>query len=95
MSVKMVAASGIPGGVWVEKLMSWTWWLAFMACLLALLVGGASWGWSMWWQNDTGMVKGARLVRVAVICTVLVGAAGVLANTLLGLSLKYWPPEFL
>ncbi len=88
MSPPAPSGTGLPGGGLVEAVVSWVWWLAMLAVLGSVVLAGGAYGF-LYWSGRSGRAGFAlRVLLASCAGGVVVGGAGVLANTLFGIGYR-------
>ena len=72
--------SGLPGGAALQKLLDGLVFVGLLACVAAIVVGGATWFVGAQAGNFTASMGGRRAVLAGMVGALVIGAAGALVN---------------
>ncbi len=78
----------LPGAGLAESVVSWVWWLAMLAVVVGLVAAGAAYGFFYWTNRSREASTALKVVVGMVVGGIVVGGAGVLANTLFGIGYR-------
>lgn len=76
------STAGMPGANFLQVLLSWIDQIALWGCLIAIICGGALWGFSHRGGNSIGVSNGKSLVLGGAIGAAVCGGAAIIVNTL-------------
>ena len=83
--------AAVPGGMAVERMVSWVWWIAMLVCLLGIITSAGAFGICEARKKQTGSNQAVRVFMASVGSAVVIGGAGGIATTIAGLSLSHLP----
>lgn len=72
--------SGLPGGAALQKLLNGLVFVGLLACVAAVVVGGATWFVGSQSGNFTASMGGRRAVVAGIIGALVIGAAAAIVN---------------
>ncbi len=72
--------SGLPGGAALQKLLDGLVFVGLLACVAAVVVGGATWFVGAQAGNFSASMGGRRAVLAGMVGALVIGAAGALVN---------------
>ncbi len=75
------SSAGMPGANFLQKLLGWVAQGSLWACLGAMFIGGALWGYSQHHGNAPGAAKGKQYVLGGAIGAAVIGGAVLIINT--------------
>lgn len=87
--ISISANNSIPGTANIEQLVGGLMTLGLAACVTAVVIGGAAWGFGERRANFTYAHSGRRLVEGGLIGGLAVGAAVALVNQAFGIGLGF------
>jgi hypothetical protein len=81
-------AAGAPGAAFAQTLINWLGQYGLWACLAAMLVGGAIYGFATFGGNGFQAAKGRTVALAGLVGAVIIGLAPIAVNLLFGAASK-------